>query len=160
MSRSKSPKKKKTWLWALGSLLMIPIPVTLMLRRKKENAVPVRSNITPVTEEKRLMDLCVTYSREDDINIGYEWSYTTEINGEPTGSEIQVAAGETLNFYARFTELDDIPDVGEATKSYTVTENDLTEGFTVSMDVSVTENGGRNKGESAHFVVTFAFSAK
>ena len=160
MSSSKGPEKKKTWLWALGSLLMIPIPVTLLLRRRKAKNEPVKERIMDVPAEKHLMDLCVTYSREDDINIGYEWSYTTEINGEPTGSEIRVAPGETLNFYARFTEMDDIPDVGEASQSYTVTEKDLSEGFTVDMDLYVTENGGRNKGVSAHFIVTFAFSAK
>ena len=106
------------------------------------------------------MSLSVKHPRDDDINIGDEWSYTTEINGERAGRELVISIGEILTFYAKFTESDDNPDVGEATKKYTVTEDDLLNGFTVSMDLYVTENGGRNSGKSAHFTVTYTFSPK
>jgi len=123
------------------------------------NGVSASADIT-VDPSRRLMSLRVTHPRDDDINIGDEWSYITEINGERTGREFAVAAGETLTFHAKFTESDDNPDVGEASKQYTVTEEDLLNGFTVTMDLYVTENGGRNSGKSAHFVVTFTFTAK
>ena len=109
---------------------------------------------------KRLMSLRVTHPRDDDNNIGDEWSYRTEINGESTGREIVVSVGETLKFYAKFTEEDDNPDVGEASKSYTVTEDDILNGFTITMDLYVKENGGKNSGKSAHFVVTYTFTGK
>ena len=71
-----------------------------------------------------------------------------------------VGVGETLSFYAQFTESDDIPDVGSATATHTVTEEDVINGFEVSMDLYVTENAGRNSGKTAHFIVTYKFSPK
>ena len=123
------------------------------------NGVSANADIT-VDSSRRLMSLSVKHPRDDDINIGDEWSYTTEINGERAGRELVISIGEILTFYAKFTESDDNPDVGEATKKYTVTEDDLLNGFTVSMDLYVTENGGRNSGKSAHFTVTYTFSPK
>lgn len=123
------------------------------------NGVSASADIT-VNPSRRLMSLQVTHPRDDDINIGDEWSYITEINGERTGREFAVSAGETLAFHAKFTESDDNPDVGEVSKQYTVTEEDLVNGFTVTMDLYVTENGGRYSGKSAHFIVTFTFTAK
>ena len=69
-----------------------------------------------------------------------------------------VAPGETLTLHTRISEDDDNPDVGENTARYTVTEDGLKNGFAVTMDVYVTENGGKNSGKSAHFVVTYTFT--
>lgn len=107
---------------------------------------------------KRLMNIRVTHSRVDDNNIGDDWSYITEINGERIGREIIVSVGDKLTCYAKFTESDDNPDVGEASKTYTVTKDDIQNGFTITMDLYVKENGGRNSGKSAHFTVTYTFS--
>lgn len=106
---------------------------------------------------KRMMSLRVTHTRDDDVNIGNEWSYHSEINGENAGGDFAVAVGDTLYCYAVFTEEDDNPDVGEASTTYTVTEEDITNGFTIPMDLYVTENSGRNSGKSAHFIVTYMF---
>lgn len=107
---------------------------------------------------KRLMNIRVTHSRVDDNNIGDDWSYITEINGERIGREIIVSVGDKLTCYAKFTESDDNPDVGEASKTYTVTKDDIQNGFTITMDLYARENGGRNSGKSAHFTVTYTFS--
>lgn len=107
---------------------------------------------------KTLMKLNVRHSREDDVNIGDEWSYDIQLNGERTTNTVGIAVGDNLSFYAQITESDDNPDVGSAKTSHTVTEEDLANGFEVKMDVYVTENGGRNSGKSAHFVVTYTFS--
>ena len=109
---------------------------------------------------RRVMSLRVTHPRDDDNNIGDEWSYVTQINGENTTRDYVLAVGDKLEFYAKITESDDNPDVGEATTSHTVTEEDLVNGLTISVDVNVTENGGRNNGKSAHFVVTYNFEIK
>ena len=69
----------------------------------------------------------------------------------------EISVNDTLDCYAEFTESDDRPDEGRVSKSYTVTENDLQEGFEIEMELYVTENGGRNSGESAHFVITYTF---
>lgn len=107
---------------------------------------------------KTLMKLNVRHPREDDVNIGSEWSYDIQINGERPSNTIGIAAGEKLSFYAKIVESDDNPDVGTASTTYTVTDEDLANGFEVKMDVYVTENGGRYSGKSAHFVVTYLFS--
>lgn len=107
---------------------------------------------------KTLMKLSVRHPREDDVNIGDEWSYDVQVNGERAYNEMGVAVGETLSFYAKFTEEDDNPDVGSAKTTHTVTEEDIANGFVVTMDVYVKENGGKNSGKSAHFVVTYTFS--
>ena len=111
-----------------------------------------------VDGSKTLMNLKVRHSREDDVNIGDEWSYDIEIDGERPSKTIGVAAGDTLSFSATITESDDSPDTGTGSTSYTVTEDDIENGFEVAFDVYVTENGGRNSGQSAHFVVSFTFS--
>lgn len=113
-----------------------------------------------VDATKRVMNLRVTHPRDDDNNIGDEWSYIIQINGENPPRDYVLTVGDKLEFYAKITESDDKPDVGEATTSHTVTEEDLLNGLTISMDVYVTENGGRNSGQSAHFVVTYNFEIK
>lgn len=106
---------------------------------------------------KRLMHVHVTHSRSDDVNIGNEWTYYDEIDGESTNLKT-IFVGDTIKFYSKYIESDDKPDVGEASTKYTVTEEDIKNGFSVTMDLYVTENGGRNRGKKAHFVVTYQFS--
>lgn len=107
---------------------------------------------------KRLMNLDIKRVRQDDLNIGNEWSYVILVNGESPSNTMGVSLGDTITFYAEFTESDDDPDVGSAEASYTVTQEALDQGFWVSTDLYVTENGGRYRGQSAHFVVTYTFS--
>lgn len=111
-----------------------------------------------VDGSKTLMKLNVRHPREDDVNIGDEWSYDIKVNGERPSNTMGIAVGDKLSFSATITESDDNPDVGSASTSHTVTEEDIANGFEVKMDVYVTENGGRNSGKSAHFVVTYTFT--
>lgn len=113
-----------------------------------------------VDGSKKLVDVNIKHKRDDDNNIGNEWSYDIEINGERTSNTMGIGVGDTIIFSAEITESDDNPDVGTASDSHTVTEDDLVNGFEVSMDVYVTENGGRNSGQSAHFIVTYTFAPK
>ena len=111
-----------------------------------------------VDASTRRMEVSTHYNREDDNNIGNEWSHEFDINGEPVEKEMYISEGDTLNFYAEFTESDTKPDVGKISKSYTVTEDDLEEVIEVEMEVYVTDNGGRNSGQSADYIVTFTFT--
>ena len=111
-----------------------------------------------VSGSKKQMNLKVTHSREDDYNIGEDWSYTTGVNGEPVSRQYLLSAGDTIECHAQFIEEDSIPDVGDASASHFVTEEDLQNGFSVVMDLYVTENRGRNSGKSAHFIVTYNFT--
>lgn len=113
-----------------------------------------------VDGSKRVMTLNVSRKRVDDNNIGDSWSYVSEINGSSATKEFIVAAGDVLNFHSKFTEEDDNPDIGEASKKYTVTQDDFNNGFSVTMDLSVAENGGKNSGQRAAFVITYTFTPK
>ena len=132
---------------------------TAVITAESNNGVSSSFDLT-VDGSRRMMSLRVSHPRDDDNNIGDEWSFYNEINGESTKREYSIGVGDTLRFYSKYTESDDNPDVGDASKSYTVKEEDVQNGFTVTMDVYVTENGGKNSGKSAHFVVTYTFSAK
>lgn len=111
-----------------------------------------------VDPSKKIMSTKVAHKRQDDVNIGDEWSYTFLINGEPAGNLIIVSVGDKLELYAKISEDDSQPDVGEANLVYTISEDDFENGFTSSMDLYVTENAGPHSGQSAHFVVSFVFS--
>lgn len=111
-----------------------------------------------VDGSQTLMNVRAKSHREDDANIGDEWSYVHLIDGEKFSGTYGVSVGETLELSAKMTESDDNPDIGSGSTSHTVTEDDIAEGFEESFDVYVTENGGRNSGQSAHFVVTFEFT--
>lgn len=111
-----------------------------------------------VDGSKRMMNLRITHPRQDDYNIGDEWSYITELNGEQATGSVAVSVGDKLTFHAKITESDDNPDVGEASTYHTVTEEDMQNGFTVTIDLYVRENGGKNRGKSAYFIVTYSFT--
>lgn len=130
---------------------------TATITAKAPNGVEASFDVN-VDGTKTLMNLRVTRQRLDDYNIGDDWNYDIRINGEKRTGNIGIAEGEQLSFTAEFTENDKRPDVGKASQNHYVTEEDIANGFSVSMDVYVTENGGQNSSKSAHFVVTFEFT--
>ncbi len=97
---------------------------------------------------------------KDENHIGSNWTQEFSVNGRKVseGSKVTLAVGDTLTVKAVITDNDSNPDVGENTATRTVTQNDLDRGFKMTMKVSVTENGGRYKGETADWTVTFAFA--
>lgn len=103
------------------------------------------------------MHLYVQHRQENDVHIGNEWSYSFQLNGEPAKNEVALTVGDSLSLYAQLTEEDNQPDVGEASLTHVVTEEDVANGFEEKMDVFVTENGGKNRGKAAHFIVTYTF---
>ena len=120
-----------------------------------ENGLTAECVIT-VDGSTRVMRISVSRKREDNENIGDEWSYVNEVNGEAVSSgDYVLSVGDTLVFHSKYTESDTCPDVGEASMTHTVTAEDLANGFTVTLNVTVTENGGRNSGKSARFTVTY-----
>lgn len=125
--------------------------------------VTAETTIT-VDDTIRNFSVSVNRSREDSNNIGGDWSYYYSVNDEVISTSYQnsndfnLRLGDTVALYVKCEESDDNPDIGTSTVTHTVTELDMEEGFSVSMDVYVTENSGRNSGQSAHFIVTFTFS--
>ena len=130
---------------------------TATIKATSSNGVETSFDVN-VDGTKTLMNVKTTHRRDDDVNIGDEWGYDIEIDGEWAPRQMGIAVGQTLSFSAKITESDDNPDVGTGSATYTVTEENLVNGFEISFDVYVTENGGRNSGQSAHFLVTYTFS--
>ena len=85
----------------------------------------------------------------------YEWNGVQAQDGKADGF---VAPGVDLTVYARIREQDSKPDTGTEKTTYTPTEEDVANGFTVTQKVKVTENSGKNAGKSAVWTVTFSFS--
>lgn len=113
-----------------------------------------------VDGKKRLMRLSTKPVRDNsDVNIGNEWSYEFKINDADVywTREYIVSIGDTLRFYAKCTESDDKPDVGDAQGKRTISQQDFDEGFTAHLDVKVKENAGRNAGKVAKFTMQFIF---
>ncbi|MBO4910132.1 MAG: Ig domain-containing protein [Lachnospiraceae bacterium] len=111
-----------------------------------------------VDASKRSVNVKVSHTRDDDNNIGHEWSYEDLINDESISSSMLLSVGDTIRVHSKYMEEDNKPDVGEASSSHTVTEEDLLNGFEIVMELNVRENGGKNSGKSAHFVITYTFS--
>lgn len=130
---------------------------TAVIKAVSSNGVEQSVEIN-VDGSQRVMQVRSRQRRDDENNIGEEFDYSYTIDGQPTSSQMTLVVGQTLSFNATITENDNRPDVGYGSASYTVTDADLLNGFEVSYDVYVTENGGKNSGKSAHFIVTTTFS--
>jgi len=131
---------------------------TATISAKTANGLIAEKEIT-VDETKRLFTLAINRDRVDHNNIGEEWSYDYYINGENVNREKEYIfkIGDQIKIKVHFEEDDDNPDIGEATKSYRITKEDIVNGFEVLLDLSVKENGGRYKGKRAEFTVKFSF---
>ncbi len=130
---------------------------TAIITATSSNGISSSCSVT-IDDSLRAFQLTITRQREDSNNIGDEWSHTREINGVAANNGVFTASvGDTLEFYVRSIEEDDNPDIGEATVSHTITQEDFDNGFVITVDVYATENGGRNSGQSAHFITTFTF---
>ena len=116
------------------------------------------STVVTVDASWRQMEAGITWERDDENDIGDQWSYTFLINGAPLSNPYTISVGDTISVYAEITEADDSPDVGEASYAYTITEEDLTGGFWIELDMYVTEDTGEKAGDSAHFMVRYTFS--
>lgn len=106
---------------------------------------------------KAVMNLRVIQKQENDVNIGNEWSSDFQLNGESVPNSPTLTVGDSLFLYAKMIEEDNKPDVGDASLNHVVTEEDIMNGFEEKLDVYVTENGGKNRGKTAHFIVTYTF---
>ena len=99
--------------------------------------------------------------RNQGTNIGHEWTLSAYIDDEKVndkGGTYTFNVDETIEFYCYAYEADTSPDVGDNTVYYTITDEDLINGFTVEVEVYVTEDRGKNAGEQAYFVYTFEFT--
>ena len=133
---------------------------TATITTTAENGVTSSIAIS-VDGKKRLMTLNTVPVRENtDVNIGNEWDYEFQIDGKDVYWEREyiVPLGKKLNFYAKCTESDEKPDVGDAKGTRTISQQDFDQGFTAQLNVKVKENGGKNAGKVAKFTMQFIFT--
>ena len=102
----------------------------------------------------------VSYKNIGHGNVGNEWSFSSNIDGisiEETPVDISLSPKEIAILKSVIVESDEaLDDVGKKTSFVFVREDS----FTVEQKVKVTENGGRNKGESVTWLVTYSFNKK
>lgn len=111
-----------------------------------------------VDENMRAMKVNVQRSRLSSNNIGSDWSYSDQIDGESVSGTKEISVGDTITFYSKYVESDENPDVGQGSATHIVTAEDLQNGFSETIDFYVTENGGKNSGQSVHFSVAYNFT--
>ena len=106
-----------------------------------------------------LMTVVASESVDYDHTAGERWNRSFVLNNEKFYGEttVRVRAGDTLSLGATVTDSDSHPDTGAASVAHTVTERDLTEGFTEVFKVQITENEGSLSGKDARFTITFRF---
>jgi len=127
-------------------------PQTVLTRAGGAEAAVTRS-------APRRMTVSVSASCSNYNHVGNEWSQSFAVNGSTvrSGSVVTLQAGDQVTVSARIEEADKRPDVGTGQTSRTVTEADLANGFSLSLDVTVRENGGRYSGNTCMWRVTFSF---
>ncbi|MBR2570841.1 MAG: hypothetical protein IKE30_01735 [Clostridia bacterium] len=105
------------------------------------------------------MTVTATASCSDYNHVGYNWTQSFYINGKKIRetSQIDLKAGDEITARAVISENDSTPDAAVNEKTYTVTKSDLTNGFTISFTVMVSENNGRYAGYKARWNVRFRF---
>lgn len=122
-------------------------------------AAPVENTQTGNKGSGRKMTVSASASCSDYNHVGNDWSQSFYLNGTQIGrnSEITLSAGDTITVEATITESDKSPDVGNGGESYTVTQSDISNGFTIRFNVDVRENKGRYSGSVATWSVKFTF---
>ena len=84
-----TPKKKKTWLWVLGWLFIFPVPLTIILLRKKDMNKILKYGIIAVAW---IAYLAIGFSGGGDSASN---TVTTTENGDGTSVSISASADET-----------------------------------------------------------------
>lgn len=113
-----------------------------------------------VTISQAQMTLTYKHTGYRGDYIGKDWSYAATLDDEAVKNNgtYTFNVDENIVFYCKATENDTYPDVGDNTVYYTVSEDDLINGFTIEVEVYVTENRGKNAGKQAYVIYTFEFT--
>lgn len=119
------------------------------------------------TTQNQMLDSGYDYIITADFNmeynnhVGNDWLCSAKVgksNIAPGGAQITVYEGQEVDLSARCVEHDDgAPDIGESSCYIVIEKGDIGQSFSVTDEVIVTENGGRYKGNTAKFTVTYYF---
>ena len=131
--------------------------------KTEEDPIPTATPKVSTSSGKAIdMQVSVDAKCSDYNHIGEIWQQVYYLNGKrlTDGKSVSLKAGDVITVSAKISEEDSNPDIGENSKTYTVTKDDLNKGFKITFNVQVEENGGRYKGNKAAWRVTFSFSRK
>ena len=106
------------------------------------------------------MRVNITASCSNYNHVGNNWYQEFYINGSQVNrySQINLSVGDVITVRADITEDDKSPDFGSEKVTRTITQSDLTNGFTISFIVDVSEDRGRYSGYTAQWNVKFTFA--
>ncbi len=146
-------------------------PGALQVQGNPSQPYPAEQSSAPASNETALPgsgEYRITFSTAHTggsgyNNVGKAWTFYYELNGEKidkAGSTADFIPGKEYTFYARIKEQDGKPDTGTNTVKYTPTESDLLNGFTVQQKVKVSENGGKYRGHSVTWTITWTIKRK
>ena len=102
----------------------------------------------------------VSISNIYNNHVGNEWSHKVTVNQETLSRykslDFKRSETNTLTFKVNCTEYDEkYPDYGNNTKLIDLDKIDLNNEYTFTIEVTVTENGGRYKGNKAKWEYSF-----
>lgn len=119
------------------------------------------------TSQNQMLDsdcdyiITANFNMEYNNHVGSDWLCSAKVGKSgiaPGGTQITVYEGQEVDLSARCVENDDgAPDVGESSCYIVIEKGDIGQSFSVTDEVIVTENGGRYKGNTAKFTVTYYF---
>lgn len=119
------------------------------------------------TSQNQMLDsdcdyiITVNFNAEYNNHVGNDWLCSAKVGKSsiaPGGAQITVYEGQEVHLSARCVEHDDgAPDIGESSCYIVIEKGDIGQSFSVTDEVIVTENGGRYKGNTAKFTVTYYF---
>lgn len=125
-------------------------------------SVPETDRITAAEESPDAVKMKVTIRAacSDYNGVGKNWTHYYEWNGLQAVDGVMtafVAPDVELSVYARVREQDQKPDTGTEKTVYVPTAEEAQKGFTVTQTIRIAENGGKYRGNTATWTVTYTF---
>lgn len=126
-------------------------------------SIPETDRITAAENAENAVQMQLTISAHcsDYNSVGKKWTQYYEWNGmqaQDGTMTAYVAPDVELSVYARIREQDSAPDTNTEKTLYTPTAEEALNGFEVTQKIAVTENGGKYKGNTAYWTITFTFA--
>ena len=128
---------------------------------KKILPVFVLISVSLITYSQQTIEVqLVSISNISNNHVGNEWSHDVTVNNKPLSKykNLNFKLSETDSLFIKVicSEYDEkYPDYGHNSRLIDLNKIDLSKEYTFSIEVTVTENGGRYKGNKAKWKYSF-----
>ncbi|NOQ25486.1 MAG: hypothetical protein GQ564_09005 [Bacteroidales bacterium] len=128
---------------------------------KKVPLIILLISITLISYAQETLEVrLVSISNISNNHVGNEWSHDVTVNETKLTKykslSFKLSETKTLNITVNCTEFDEkYPDYGSNTKIIDLSKIDLSNEYLFAIEVTVTENGGRYKGNKAKWKYSF-----